>query len=119
MYQYRATLHRVVDGDTVDVCVDLGFHLVQTMRLRLNGVNTPEVRGPEREEGLRATAFVEETLGAAKVIGLKTHKLGKFGRFISDVYYSNEDIPAPDVFEQGIQLNQQLLDEGYAEPYPK
>lgn len=115
MYTYKASLLHVVDGDTVDVSVDLGFMLTQTMRLRLNGINTPEVKGESREEGLRAAAFVEEELGKAKTIGIKTYKIEKFGRYVADVFYSPDEVPMEQVFTSGVCLNRKLVEEGLAE----
>lgn len=62
MYEYRATLDRVVDGDTVYLVVDLGFHIQVRMSFRLLGIDTPEVRGEERPEGLVAKAALEAML---------------------------------------------------------
>ncbi|MDH4099942.1 MAG: thermonuclease family protein [Nitrospirota bacterium] len=115
MFTYKATLVYVVDGDTVDVNVDLGFQITQTMRLRFNGINTPELRGEERAEGLKAKAFVEEELGKAKTIGIKTYKIESFGRYVADVFYSSNEIPMEDVFTTGVCLNRRLVEEGLAQ----
>ncbi len=62
LYLYRARPVHIIDGDTIDVLIDFGFQLHQKVRLRLLGINTPEIRGSEREAGLRSKQFVEEAL---------------------------------------------------------
>ncbi len=69
MYRYIAELIRVVDGDTIDVRVDLGFQITQVIRVRLKGINTPELRGKEKAAGMLAKDVVCVELEAAKVIG--------------------------------------------------
>ena len=116
MFEYQARLLRVVDGDTVDVEVDLGFYLKQEMRLRLNKVDTPEIRGRERPEGLLAKAFVEERLSTAGIIGIRTYKIEKYGRFLADVYYGPAHLARELVLTQGTLLNRELLEQGLADP---
>jgi len=118
MYQYRATVQRVVDGDTVYVTVDLGFFLTATMNLRLRGVNTPELRGPQRPRGLEVKAFVQEKLPVGKRVVINSYKIGKYGRYIADVFYHDTSTDWQEILAEGIHLNQELLDRGMAEPYP-
>lgn len=115
MYQYKATINRVVDGDSLWVDVDLGFFLRQKMSLRLKGLNTPEIRGPERPEGLKAKQFVEETLAQCPAVVIKTYKLGKYGRYIADVYYLPGNDNPDEILSRGLHLNEQLLSKGLAE----
>ncbi len=86
MYAYRATVTRVVDDDTIYVDVDMGFDLRQKMKMRLAGLNTPEICGPARDRGLPAIAFAEAVLPAGSPVVVTTHKMGNFGRYIADVY---------------------------------
>jgi micrococcal nuclease len=116
MYTYKATVSRVVDGDTIYVDVDLGFYLRQLMRLRLNGVNTPELRGETRAEGLRAKQFVEQTLAGCPAVVIQTTKMGKYGRYIADVWYLPGSDDEREILGQGQNLCQVLLAEGLAEP---
>jgi micrococcal nuclease len=109
MYTYRASIVRVVDGDTFDAEVDLGFYMVARIRFRLAGVDTPEVRGVERPEGLKASAFVKDAIEGETVI-VRTAKAGKFGRWLASVEYEGEDTEVHD-------LATVLLREGLAEPY--
>ena len=115
MHTYRATLVKVIDGDTIDVRTDFGFYLSQQMRLRLAGLNTPEVRGPERAAGLAATAFVRERLEGAERIVIRTTKKGKYGRFIADIHYGGAEIPWEAMVARGAHLNAELLRAGHAE----
>ena len=85
-YTYKAKLVRCVDGDTMDVDVDLGFHLTARIRCRLLGVNTPE-RG--RPDFARATLMLENLLQSQAdeegFFVMRTGKTGKFGRWLSEV----------------------------------
>jgi micrococcal nuclease len=90
MYQYKATLRRVVDGDTVDFDVDLGFYMTAALRFRILGVDTPELRGGTDEtkaKAKEAKAFVEKELGNAMAIFIETHKADSFGRWLANVEY--------------------------------
>ena len=114
-YIYRAHLARVVDGDTIDVDIDCGFGIwLKKERLRLYGINTPETRGKEREEGLVAKAFVQAEMASATSILIKTYvdARGKYGRLLAEVYYRtplNPDGPM-------VNLNRTLLVRGFAKP---
>lgn len=110
-YIRYAKVVRVVDGDTIDVSVDLGFGVWKKERLRLARIDTPEVRGKEKEAGLAAKAFVETAMSDQDMIIIKTSKQkGKFGRYIAEIEVLAE--------EEWENLNDMLLKEGYAKPYP-
>lgn len=92
MYEYRCKLRKVVDGDTVDIDIDLGFGVwLQDERVRLFGIDTPESRTRDLEEkkyGLAAKAFVEKHLNDEWLI-LKTKEYdakGKFGRILGELW---------------------------------
>jgi micrococcal nuclease len=97
MYEYKCKIVRVVDGDTVDVDIDLGFGIwYRNQRVRLYGIDTPESRTRDKVEkqyGLMAKAFLKTALG--KESTLRTHKdaTGKFGRILGEfiVYDAKED----------------------------
>jgi endonuclease YncB( thermonuclease family) len=114
MFQYKARVERIVDGDTLWIDVDLGFFLRQKMHLRLWRVNTPEIRGAERVEGLRAKQYVTDTLPPGSTVVVKTYKIEKYGRFLADVYYLPGCEDSDEILTQGIHLNQELLDKGLA-----
>ena len=91
MYEYRCKVVKIIDGDTVDVDIDLGFGVwLHKERVRLYGIDTPESRTRDLEEkkyGLAAKAFLTEMLDDSHLI-LKTHKdeRGKFGRILGEVW---------------------------------
>jgi len=87
-YTYKAHVNRVVDGDTFDVTIDLGFRITTFQRLRLVGVDTPEIRGPERPEGLKVKEYVKDLI-EGKDLSIETFKIGKFGRYVAEVYLDN------------------------------
>ena len=88
MYEYNATIVRVVDGDTVDVDIDLGFDCwFHNQRIRLSGIDTPECRTRDKQEkahGLLAKEFVQANLAVGKVYRLQTKEKGKFGRYLGE-----------------------------------
>jgi len=94
MYEYECTIRRVVDGDTVDVDVDLGWSIWRCgERIRLYGIDTPECRTRDAEEkaaGLLAKEFVEDALHVGKTYKLQTREKGKFGRFLGVIFISDK-----------------------------
>jgi endonuclease YncB( thermonuclease family) len=111
LYHYKAKIDRVVDGDTVDVSIDLGFDMHSRQRVRLWGINTPECRTRDKREkalGLAAKARLIEILGFADnrcVIATRLDRKGKFGRVLGILYVDDLDI------------NEQLIEEGHAVEY--
>lgn len=92
MYEYKARVVRVVDGDTIDVDIDHGFGIISRKRLRLFGVDAPEMWGVKKEseeytKGLDAKVWLEGMIGGKRVI-IQTHKdrTGKFGRYLAKVF---------------------------------
>ena len=115
MYEYRCKLRRVVDGDTVDIDIDLGFDIWLTnQRVRLYGVDTPESRTRDKEEkkyGLAAKAYVERFLDD-EWLTLKTAKfnaVGKFGRILGSLYRTSSFADQ--------SLNEYLIEKHHAVPY--
>ncbi len=90
MYEYKARLGRVVDGDTVDLIVDLGFHISAHHRFRVAGIDTPEVRGPEKIAGKAAKQWVIEYLTGKDLI-VESKKTGKYGRWIGKIRVDGEE----------------------------
>lgn len=114
MYNYRAKVVDVYDGDTIRVDIDLGFGVVlNNQPVRLYGIDTPEVRGPERHEGQRSAAYLNHLLARANMeIELKTHQAkkgtdakGKYGRWLAEIIID------------GMNVNQHLIERGYGVPY--
>ena len=112
-YTYAATVDRVIDGDTLLVIVEAGFRIIVRDRLRLRGIDCPEVGTPA---GDRAKRFVEKLLPAGAAIVLKSHKdrTDQHGRFVVDVFYKQGVEDARAIIKDGTYLNQELLDKGYA-----
>jgi micrococcal nuclease len=110
-YTYRATLAKVVDGDTIDVYINVGFYTAMRKRLRFLDVDTEELRSSDasrRELAKEAKARVEELLNDATKLYVQTKmdSTGKYGRLLAYVWYMGEDGVAHN-------LNHQLLDEGF------
>lgn len=109
-YLYNAIVTNVVDGDTIDVTIDLGFNIFTNMRLRLNGVDTKETNSKileERELAAKAKHFIiDMTLG--KGVMLETFKPDKYGRYLANVYLMDLD---------NTSINQKLIENGLAVPY--
>jgi micrococcal nuclease len=114
MYEYMCKLERVVDGDTIDVKIDLGFDIHHSARVRMMGIDTPESRTRRLDEkalGLASKARLKELLKGKK-IKLATSKegKGKFGRVLADVITIDKE-------GSEINCNNQLIKEGHARPY--
>jgi micrococcal nuclease len=115
MYEYRAKINKVVDGDTVDVDIELGFDIVLTgQRVRIMGIDTPESRTSDEVEkvfGLAAKNRLKELLGPTAVLKTQIEKdgddaKGKFGRILGDFV-------APD----GRMVTEVMIEEGHCVPY--
>ena len=98
MYEYKCKVTRVVDGDTVDIDIDLGFGVwLHKERVRIYGIDTPESRTRDKEEkvfGLLAKDFVKQFVKGSSVI-LRTQKYdakGKFGRILGDIIVDNKSL---------------------------
>ena len=117
-YNFRVTkINRVVDGDTIDVTLDLGFSLTKKERVRIAGVDTPEKRTRDLEEkelGIDATNWlkdkIKDTLAGDDELVIRTELVGgvgKYGRLLGWLY----------VGDDVLSLNEQMIEEGYAWPY--
>lgn len=110
MYEYNCTIVRVVDGDTVDVDIDLGFDTWRRgERIRLYGVDCPECRSRsaiEKKAGLLAKGFVIRSLHEGGIYKLTTKEKGKFGRYLGTIKVDGE-----------LTINAALISEHLAVPY--
>ena len=109
MYEYKAIIRSVYDADTITADIDLGFGIIyRGQKLRLMGIDAPEMRGSERPEGIISRDALRKRILHNEVI-IKTHKdkKGKYGRWLATVILDGEDV------------NQWLLAEGLAKPYDK
>tara|TARA_R100001129_G_scaffold125561_1_gene87933 strand:- start:1771 stop:2187 length:417 start_codon:yes stop_codon:yes gene_type:complete len=110
MYEYNCTIDRVVDGDTVDVTIDLGFKIFHKARVRMYGIDTPESRTRDLDEkarGMLSKSFLQDTLTQSNNIIIKTQKdaKGKFGRILGELYVND------------ININQLMVDKYLAVAY--
>lgn len=113
-YIYRIkSVIKVVDGDTIDADIDLGFDISLTKRIRLAGIDTPESRTKNLKEkalGLESKEWMKKTLAGANDILIKTElpdSTEKYGRIIGHLFINGQEI----------SLNDQMINEGYALPY--
>ena len=115
LYIYRAECLRVIDGDTFVARIDMGFNTYTIQTVRLEGVDTPEITGPEKEKGLEVKEFMEEWLlprpGLPKGLIVRTEKEDSFGRWLSTVW-------AEEINGKWCNLNDLLLTEELAVEYP-
>ena len=111
MYEYKVKeIAKVVDGDTVDVIIDLGFGLSKKERCRIAGIDTPEKRTrdlKEKQYGIEATNFMTELLDKAENLIVRTEKDGKYGRMLGWFYCDNVNG----------SLNNLMIEAGYAWSY--
>jgi micrococcal nuclease len=114
MYEYRVKkLTNVVDGDTIDVEIDLGFNVSYAQRVRLAGIDTPESRTTDKAEkvlGLESKEYLKLKLKDAKLIVIKTEKPDsseKYGRILGWLYVDGNTI----------SINDQMIEDGYAWGY--
>jgi endonuclease YncB( thermonuclease family) len=113
-YTYAVDILKVIDGDTLDVAIDCGFLIRFRGKLRLRGINTPEL---SCRQGQTARAFVQERLDHARSVVIKTWRQEKYGRYLADIFYHPDTDDHQRCAQEGIFLNQQLLDEGLAHLY--
>ena len=109
LYHYRAKVTYIYDGDTITVDIDLGLKVfVHGEKIRLNRINTPEIRGAEREAGLKARDFLREKI-MDKDIFIETIKdrKGKYGRYLGEIYLPNER-------GKLVNINDLLVKKGFA-----
>ena len=98
MYEYGCEVDRVVDGDTIDVTLDLGFDILFKSRVRLYGIDTPESRTRDLDEKARgklATKFLQDAINTAEQVVIRTElkdSRGKFGRVLGTVVCDGKDI---------------------------
>lgn len=102
MYEYTASVIRVIDGDTVDVSIDLGFSVTIKQRVRLLGINAPE---KNTSEGLAASQFLTNVLLSGSQVTLRSRRPqagDKYGRYLASIDYMGADI------------SQRMITQGYA-----
>jgi len=121
MYEYKAIVERVVDGDTIDVIIDLGFKTWKKVRVRMEGINTPESRTRDLEEKKRGLAAKDRLVEILELNNnecvLQVSGVGKFGRAIASVYVDTLSPASEKSSMTTINVNKQLIEEGHAVAY--
>ena len=113
MYKYKATLDRVIDGDTIDANIDLGFDISVHKRIRLAGIDSPESRTrdlDEKKRGLASKARLIELLDKGSLV-VESKEVGKFGRVLGTLHVY------PDYLDLPLNVNDTLVKDGYAVEY--
>jgi micrococcal nuclease len=113
MYEYKAKLIKVVDGDTVDAMIDCGFSVFRKERIRLKGIRTRDKE--EKKKGLAAKARLQELIKDGKnefIVKTSLDKKGKYGRLLGELYQSIDILTA-----SFPSYNEILLEEGHATVY--
>ena len=114
MFDYQCKVTRVVDGDTIDVNIDLGFKIWHKVRVRMLGIDTPASRTRNLEEkalGLASKARLKELLKGRQITLECSKGKGKFGRVLATVWAADKGAG------KGVDINAQLCQEGHARPY--
>lgn len=106
MYKYKAFVESVYDGDTITCIVDLGFTVKVQKKIRLLGIDTPEMRGEEKTIGKKVRDYLRSLILHKEII-LETYKdkTGKYGRYLGTIHHNGKDI------------NKHLIEIGYAKEY--
>ena len=114
MFEYYVKkVSKVVDGDTIDVDIDLGFDISFSSRVRLAGIDTPESRTTDKIEkslGLESKEYLKKSIDASKTVVIKTEKMDsseKYGRILGWVFLDGSEI----------SINQKMINDGYAWGY--
>jgi micrococcal nuclease len=114
MFEYYVKkVNKVVDGDTIDVDIDLGFDISFSSRVRLAGIDTPESRTTDKMEktlGLESKEYLKKSIDASKTVVIKTEKMDsseKYGRILGWVFLDGSQV----------SINQKMINEGYAWGY--
>lgn len=109
LYWYKGTVKRIVDGDTIELTIDLGFRIEITDNFRLFGINAPETRGATKEAGDAATAYLESLIPPGTELFISTEKnrkgddqRGKYGRYLISGY------------KDGLCINDKMVEVGHA-----
>ena len=110
---YVKEVKKVIDGDTIDADIDLGFDISFSSRVRLAGIDTPESRTADKLEkqlGLESKAYLKNAIDSAKTVVIKTEKMDsseKYGRILGWVFLDGSEV----------SINQKMIDDGYAWGY--
>lgn len=107
MYQYKAKVEKVIDGDTIEFAIDLGFHMYFREQMRLADYAAPEIEGSERPLGSIAKEMLEGLLPVGTVVIMNSKKTDKYGRWLADISW------------EGTSLSNYLIELGYGVAWNK
>lgn len=116
LYTFQASLHRLPDADTPTVVAVQGFGFVTRQKLRMRNLNAPEIN---TDAGKKAREFVFEKLSSVKFFIVKTYSTDIYDRYLVDIFYLPGEADPQKVADEGIYLNQELIDNGHAEVWRK
>jgi endonuclease YncB( thermonuclease family) len=111
LYTYKACVKKIVDGDTIWLDIDCGFKIWANQKIRLRGINAPEITTPK---GRQAYKYVCNALNGLPFVVIKSHGRDKYDRYLIDIFYLKGETDPQVVLEKGNFLNQELLDHGLA-----
>lgn len=114
IYTYSARVLRVVDGDTLDALIDVGFGIRVEERFRLKAIDAPEIK---TKAGQKAKAFLTEYLSKCPIIAVRTSKAGMYGRWLGDIFAMPGQNDPRTIAAEGEYLNQVLINQGFAVNY--
>lgn len=105
VYKYNAICSHVIDGDTIEISIDLGFEVSIAGTVRLLGINAPELRGKTKAEGLKSKNALSEMILFKRIVIETVKAKEKYGRYLATVYLDN------------LNVNQEMIKRGLAVPY--
>lgn len=103
----EAVVLKIIDGDTVDLMVNLGFNTWSKSRIRLYGINAPEIKGEEKPLGLKSKEFLSTLIKVGDTINITTHGIDKYGRCLATLFIGK------------LNINDYMIEKGYAVEYMK
>ncbi len=110
LYTYRAEIERIIDGDTLWLQVDAGFGTTVRQKIRLRGIDTPEMAF---NEGKKAKGFVQRQLSSSTDVVIKTYKTDKYDRYLADLFYLKGEDDPQIICTEGELLNRNIVLRGY------
>jgi micrococcal nuclease len=112
-YTYHARLINVIDGDTLELDIDVGFSTSRQDKVRLARINSPEI---DTSAGKKAKKFIQQRLQNSYIV-IETRRREKFGRYLALVYYHATHSDYNAILTYGTLLNDELIERGHAKPY--
>lgn len=116
MYTYQAKVIKIIDGDTLDLDIDLGFGVHRHQRIRLSNIDTPELRNSDpliKEAAKVAKIYLEQLLPIGVMVKLNSTEYEKYGRALGKIWTLDKDL------QPQIEINSELVRLGYAKAYLK